>query len=97
MNNDLINNNSESSESSETSEYNMKRPVGRPRKHKLESERSAKYKLRFNDSIYECNTIKEMTSITGKSKDCLFRLMKGHTTFRTKTSDELKNILIEIL
>ncbi len=86
MQNDLLNNNVENI---------VKRKVGRPKKEPIEIIKQHKYKLIYNNTEYFCHTLKEISVIVNRSTKCLQRIIYGHTTFKKKTSVDLKEIQIE--
>lgn len=53
-----------------------------------------KYKLEFKNKIYNCNTLKEMSKITGIHELTIFKLVNGEIRFRNKRSEHLKDIKI---
>ena len=57
-----------------------------------------KYVLEYEDRKYLCKTQNEIAKITGRSRHCISRLIRGITTFRCPSkSAELKNIKITVL
>jgi len=57
-----------------------------------------KYILEYKGRKYLCKTHNEIAVITGRSRMCISRLIRGETTFRCKErTKDLKDIIISTL
>lgn len=72
-----------------------KRKVGRPRKETAPHVAKPKYRLIFESQQYSCNSMREMSEITGKSIDTIYRLLNGFIKFKKTTTQAHGNIKIE--
>jgi hypothetical protein len=53
-----------------------------------------KYEVEYNGVIKRFRNLNECSEFTGKSLQCLFRLLTGMTVYKKKSSEDLKNIRI---
>jgi hypothetical protein len=56
-----------------------------------------KYEVEYNGVIKRFRNLNECSEFTGKSLQCLFRILTGTTVYKKKTSEDLKNIRISKL
>ena len=53
-----------------------------------------KYLLEYEDKEYKCKTQRQIAKLTGRSEDCINRIVRGINTYKKNDSKDLKEIKI---